>query len=221
MSIMMWHFLYGARVTVDGYTAASMTKYLIITNLAAIIFTTAPIFRLSGQVRTGTLTNLLFRPTSVYTEGLATFLGGQIIYIMLMFALIIMQLPQLGLTTVFLLLVFVSACLLMFYTLTMVLGATSFWIVNIWPLRSAVNAAYLLLGGLYFPLSFLGKRYTLLLSLNPFSLVGDVPAQLVLGTTSTSIFVYLLAVAAWTFLLAGLYWVVMRNGLKRYEGVGV
>ncbi|WP_155286785.1 ABC transporter permease [Lacticaseibacillus zhaodongensis] len=221
VSIWMWRFLYNNQSSIGGYSIENMTKYLIITNLAAIIFSTSPIFRLSSQIRTGALNNLLYRPISIFGEGLATFLGGQIIYIIVLLVFLVAQLISKSPFQMLLLVVYMLACVMMFFTFMMLLGSLSFWLINVWPLRSAVNAAYLLLGGLYFPLSFLGSKYTFLLSLNPFSLVSDVPARLLLGQSGESITTYLAVVVGWIIVFILLYRVVIRKGIARFEGVGV
>lgn len=222
ISIWMWRYLYRGSSSINGFTLSTMETYLIITNIMSIVFTTAPTFRLAGMIKNGVLNTILYRPISVFGEGLATFIGGQFIYIGMGAILVasIMTIQTDFLSAIILLFYFVL-CLLMFYTLTFFLGTVGFWVVNMWPLRSAVNAVYLLLGGLYFPLSFLTKHNLRWLELNPFSLVTDVPARIITGQATQPFIVYLLAVMGWIVIFYLLYRWSWQRGIRKYEGVGV
>ena len=109
----------------------------------------------------------------------------------------------------------------MFFNFMLLLGELSFWIINMWPLRNGINAVYLLLGGLYFPLNMLNKSIYVWIRFNPFSLVTDVPANLIVSGISSKLIVYIIAAVIWLILFRILQKYLFEKGFKKYEGVGI
>ncbi|BDR56277.1 ABC transporter permease [Xylocopilactobacillus apis] len=220
VSIWMWMGIYHAsgHQSINGFLLSDMVKYLIITNLLSILFSTTPIFKLANRIRDGSLNTLLYRPISIYGENFASYLGSQFLYLVV---ILILSVFTFDFKEGLLLGSYIIVSFIMFFTLMMVLGTLGFWLINMWPLRSGVNACYLVLGGLYFPLSFFGTRIVKVLEFNPFSLIADVPARMITGQNTYSIFTYFLANIIWIIVFLGLYKLLLNKGIKKYEGVGV
>lgn len=213
VTVLMWKFI----LTESG-SFQQMARYLLVTNLISLIFTTGPVFQFADMVESGNLSLYLTRPLSLYWYLFNYNLGLQTPLLLLYLILLLFLLKSAG--PVLLLLIYLFLSSLMFFSLMMVLAMLSFWLINMWPLRSGINAVYLLLGGLYFPLNLLGPVYQYL-KYNPFSLVTDFPARLLTGTTDwRDFFANCLAVCCWLLLSVLLEKTLFKKGIKTFEGAG-
>ncbi|MCT3465985.1 ABC transporter permease [Lactobacillus delbrueckii subsp. bulgaricus] len=213
VTVLMWKF-----ILAESGNFQQMARYLLATNLISLIFTTGPVFQFADMVESGNLSLYLTRPLSLYWYLFNYNLGLQTPLLLLYLILLLFLVKSAG--PVFLLLIYLLLSSLMFFSLMMVLAMLSFWLINMWPLRSGINAVYLLLGGLYFPLNLLGPVYQYL-KYNPFSLVTDFPARLLTGTTDQRyFFTNCLAVCCWLLLSVLLGKALFKKGIKTFEGAG-
>ena len=213
VTVLMWKF-----ILAESGNFQQMARYLLATNLISLIFTTGPVFQFADMVESGNLSLYLTRPLSLYWYLFNYNLGLQTPLLLLYLILLLFLVKSAG--PVFLLLIYLLLSSLMFFSLMMVLAMLSFWLINMWPLRSGINAVYLLLGGLYFPLNLLGPVYQYL-KYNPFSLVTDFPARLLTGTTDQrDFFTNCLAVCCWLLLSVLLEKTLFKKGIKTFEGAG-
>ncbi|KRM67618.1 membrane protein [Apilactobacillus ozensis DSM 23829 = JCM 17196] len=221
ISILMWISIYHGtdRHTLNNMALSQMIQYLVITNLTAILFSASPIFRMANQVKSGQLTTILLRPISIYGEQITYYVGSQFPYLCINFGLLLIYSNQ-SLQSKLILITYLTLAFIMFFTTMLVIGTLSFWLINMWPLRSAVNACYLILGGLSFPLTFLGKGIYKWLQFNPFSLVADVPARMVTHLINDST-PYFIAVSSWLIITLLIYRILIKVGIKKYEGIGI
>ncbi|SYW14949.1 ABC transporter permease [Oenococcus oeni] len=222
ITLLMWSTIYGdEHKIINGFNLYQLSQYLIVTNLLSLLFNTYPIFHLANSIKKGQLNTLLIRPISVYGEEIAGFIGSQAHIIFLDILVLSLISHFNSIRTIIIFWIYIVLAFIMFFNIMMCFGTLSFWIINMWPLRSASNAMYLLAGGLYFPLSFFGSQISKWLELNPFALVADVPAKILTGQiVQNSILTYFLAVIIWTILASLTYRVLMKKGLHKYEGVG-
>lgn len=213
VTVLMWKF-----ILAESGNFQQMARYLLATNLISLIFTTGPVFQFADMVESGNLSLYLTRPLSLYWYLFNYNLGLQTPLLLLYLILLLFLVKSAG--PVFLLLIYLFLSSLMFFSLMMVLAMLSFWLLNMWPLRSGINAVYLLLGGLYFPLNLLGPSYQYL-KYNPFSLVTDFPARLLTGATSQrDFFANCLAVCCWLLFSVLLGKALFKKGIKTFEGAG-
>ena len=213
VTVLMWKF-----ILAESGNFQQMARYLLATNLISLIFTTGPVFQFADMVESGNLSLYLTRPLSLYWYLFNYNLGLQTPLLLLYLILLLFLVKSAG--PMFLLLIYLLLSSLMFFSLMMVLAMLSFWLINMWPLRSGINAVYLLLGGLYFPLNLLGPVYQYL-KYNPFSLVTDFPARLLTGTTAQrDFFTNCLAVCCWLLLSVLLGKALFKKGIKTFEGAG-
>lgn len=161
--------------------------------------------------------NYLAKPVSLYWYLYLTYIGSQLPLIIFYLVLGLYFNLNIGFINLILYLIF---CSFMFFNLALVFGSLGFWLINMWPLKSGLFAIYLLFGGLYFPLSMLGKNIYSWLQYNPFSLVTDVPAKLIASNINQTN-IYYLAVTVWLIIFYCIYKKTFKLGLKKYEGVGV
>ncbi|CAM3140843.1 ABC-2 type transport system permease protein [Lactobacillus bombicola] len=197
----------------------NMARYLILTNTTTLIFTTTPLYYLAGLISSGRLSMYITKPISLFWYIFLYSFGRQF-YILIFYLVLLVILSNNFIIVVFLFFYFIVANF-MFFNLMLLLGELSFWIINMWPLRNGINAIYLLLGGLYFPLNMLDKRIYSWLQYNPFSLVTDVPARLIIsGGNTNAIIKYFFVVFLWLVGFNFLRKYIFKIGIKKYEGVG-
>lgn len=196
-----------------------MTKYLLLTNVTAIIFTTYPLYSFADLVSSGKLSMYVTKPMSMYWYIYLYNLGRQSLFLIFYFGLIMIFSKDILVVSALFIYMFIAN--FMFFNFMLLLGELSFWIINMWPLRNGINAVYLLLGGLYFPLNMLNKSIYVWIRFNPFSLVTDVPANLIISGISSKLIVYIIAAVIWLILFRILQKYLFEKGFKKYEGVGI
>lgn len=196
-----------------------MTKYLLLTNVTAIIFTTYPLYFFADLVSSGKLSMYVTKPMSMYWYIYLYNLGRQSLFLIFYFGLIMIFSKDILVVSALFIYMFIAN--FMFFNFMLLLGELSFWIINMWPLRNGINAVYLLLGGLYFPLNMLNKSIYVWIRFNPFSLVTDVPANLIISGISSKLIVYIIAAVIWLILFRILQKYLFEKGFKKYEGVGI
>lgn len=213
VSLWMWYALLKNNNFID------MAKYLIITNTTALIFTTSPLYMLSNLIQSGRLSICLTKPISIYWYLFFYNMGKQLPLLLFYIGLFILFAHNA--LVIFILFMYLALSTMMFFNLMIVLGSLGFWLINMWPLRNGINAIYLLLGGLYFPLTMLGKDLYRWLQYNPFSLITDVPARMIVGNSTNNIMQYYIAVIIWGIVFYYLGKFLFKKGMKVYEGIGV
>ncbi|EFK32554.1 ABC-2 family transporter protein [Lactobacillus delbrueckii] len=135
VTVLMWKF-----ILAESGNFQQMARYLLATNLISLIFTTGPVFQFADMVESGNLSLYLTRPLSLYWYLFNYNLGLQTPLLLLYLILLLFLVKSAG--PVFLLLIYLFLSSLMFFSLMMVLAMLSFWLLNMWPLRSGINAVY-------------------------------------------------------------------------------
>lgn len=224
ISLFTWNAIYlSSKASIIGnFNKNQMLLYIIISNFSSVLFATSIITKLGATVRTGKLTTMLLRPYSILWQDFFEFIGTKFIYLLLYIVYIILSMfIGYGFTYTLLLLVFLISNVLMFFLFMSTLGTIGFYVIQVWPLRSIMNVAFLLFGGLLFPLNLLPQNIYLILSKTPFALVGyhytlalqkSVTPQVVMSNIVLSVI--------WLIIFYILYNYLFKKGLKKYEGMG-
>ncbi|MEK5040233.1 ABC transporter permease [Sporosarcina sp. FSL K6-3457] len=223
--LFVWRAIFMGGGSVESYSLNTMTEYIIIVALIGVIFSSEHIFRTSGLVRNGTLTNILFRPYSFHIENFFVFFGKKVIEILILIFVIIgliffvnfkFNLPS----YLDILLLFSNFILLFIFGAT--LGNLSFWVIQMWPMKPLYGSLMAILGGGLFPLDLLPNYLGKVIEVLPFSLFGYVNAKLIQGNLSTEqISYFLLASITWILIFTIIYIITWRLGLKNYESVNM
>ncbi|MFT9117043.1 MAG: ABC-2 family transporter protein [Sporolactobacillus sp.] len=226
LALFVWRAVYtSTRQTVSGYSLQNMSTYIIVTALIGVLCSMQHSYRLTRLVRSGNLSFILLRPYRYTLESLATFLGSKVTEGVL-FAALLLLLAATGLITpaapspLAVLLLLMNFALL--FCLVCLIGDLSFWLIQMWPLRPLFAALASLLGGALFPLDVLPAALYHVLQWNPFALLFFVNAKLLLTQLPSPILAAdFIASASWAIVFLGLHLLLWKNGLKRYEGMGV
>lgn len=223
MSVFMWQAIYkfSGQETVAGIGQANMSLYLVIVNILTLVFSTEPIFRLSALIRSGNLSVMLLRPVNILMQGFFEYLGRSFPYLLIYMGVFWVVKPISNLLVGLGSLGLFLTIYVMFYMLVTLMGLSSFWLIQIWPMQPVFNACFFLLGGQLFPLQVLPKNFRWLLY-NPFSLAGNQLTMLSIGDMSEEeFFRSFLWALIWILLLGVLIHLFWKRGNLRYEGVGM
>lgn len=230
LSFFMWRAIYAANdgQVIGGYTEKQMLVYIVVVNLLSILFSFEHVVRLGGLIRSGKLTTLLLRPISLLKESFAVFMGQKFIYLAIFIVIYMFSLGSIsieGYNYDFLyfmaLIIFALLAMVMFFLMISAISTLGFWLIQMWPTRPVLNALYLILGGLYFPLNLLPNSIYVWVQYNPFSLVGyqfsnALQGKLEMNTLLLSCVICL----GWALLFFLIYQFNLVKGLKKYEGMG-
>lgn len=224
LAILTWNAIYDGsnHRYIGGYSRPEMFKYLILTSLLFLLFTMEPVFNLSKRVKDGTISAWIIRPISINLESLSTFVGSKILFICIM----IVYLLAVGgsyVSYVIVNVVYFVLSILLWHELMYLIGLLSFWLIQMWPLEPIINAFYLFLGGLLFPLSLLPHYFYEVVRFSPFSLVSSDLIQVVLNVNNVNLsnYIYIFSIIVWYLLLRFFSIMLFKNGIKKFEGVGI
>ncbi|MGK3963882.1 ABC transporter permease [Sorangium sp. So ce118] len=223
VTLFVWRSIFATSPEIQGYTVDEMSAYLVLTALMSIVFSSSHFFRLSDLVRKGTLNAYLVRPYSFLGDSLAVFLGGKVVEAIVIVAAVLLLhasgAPVLEHASPAVLALLCSNLLLSFLVGSVV-GALSFWLVEMWPIKPLYASLMALLGGTMFPLDLLPPAIGDLVQATPFALFGFVNTRALQGALSTrEIAAYLAVSLLWNATCAALYQLLWRRGLRRYEAV--
>jgi len=164
VSLFIWDSIFlNSKISID-YTKSQMFMYIIVSFIIRLIFSSDYIFRLSGLIHNGKLSQQLIKPISLLYEGFSYFIGKKLIVIIL-FVVSFGFLILLGLIheipNLLLFVIFIITNFMMFFYMLSFLSVLGFWLIQMWPLRPVYNAMFAVLGGTLFPLDLLPDRYFL------------------------------------------------------------
>ncbi|WP_125579657.1 ABC-2 family transporter protein [Levilactobacillus cerevisiae] len=224
MACFMWLAVYrfSGSDNIAGIGANQMIVYLIVVNVLALIFSANPIFTLSSLIRSGNLSVMLLRPINYFRQSFWTYLGQATPYLVVYGLAIGLVSPIFHQGWVYVLgsLLLLGVTYGMYFLLISLISLTSFWLIQVWPLRPVLSALFLLLGGQAFPLQILPHAWQWL-TLNPFALAGNQLTLLLLGKLSQSqLWLATGTAVGWLLLAAVLLKIVWRRGIRSFEGVG-
>lgn len=202
-TIFVWRALYSSEEVIGGYNISEITTYLILTSLLSILFAPNSAFRLSNLISNGKLSTLLIRPYSYFLESFSVFIAQKAVQICVVliigtgfFTLNIFQFSFPNLASVILVL---SNFFLLFIFLS-VIGALSFWLIEMWPLRPIYNGLLSLFGGVMFPLDLLPENILNIIQYTPFSLFGYVNTKAIQGDLPLTLII--------NYLIASIFWII-------------
>ncbi len=223
-TIFVWRSIFrGNPAAIQGYSFNELATYLILVSLLTVSFSASHIFRLSGLVRKGTLNAYLVRPYSFLGDSSAVFAGTKAVELVasgavafVLWSAGVVKLHAVSWTA----LVLVFSNFILLFLFGSVLGALSFWLVEMWPMKPLYNSLMALLGGTLFPLNVLPPDLAHVLAYTPFSLFGFVNARALQGAFSqTEVLRFIAVSVGWNIVSYIVYTLLWRYGLRRYEGV--
>ncbi|WP_158702708.1 ABC transporter permease [Paenibacillus faecalis] len=223
VSLFVWLTIFDTTSNVKNYTVTDMISYFLLSALVGVTFSSSHIFRLTRMVRTGQLNMVLIRPYSFLLDSFSNFIGSKMIEFGTTILLAV-TLYSVGLTTWHGISLLELLLLLTNFTLLFIfgsfLGSLSFWLIQMWPLKSLYNSMMAIFGGALYPLDLLPDKWAQLITLTPFPLFGYVNIRLLQGELHyNETLYYLILSVIWLIIFSIGYKILWVKGLKKYEGV--
>lgn len=115
----------------------------------------------------------------------------------------------------------VMACVLG-YCVSFIIGLLAFWMTEIWGIGAMKNLLFSVFAGAVFPLSFLPGHIQRIMMLTPFPYMGYFPAAILLDEgVENNMRQAFQTGAVWSVFLISAVIFLWKNGIKKYESVGV
>lgn len=223
--LLTWSALYQGTDEIGGYRFQDMAIYVLVMNFIGFVFVLSHGSELASSIKSGRLNALLLRPISLTNGLFAKFFAS------LTFNFILITLPLVvlvyafdlnsgfkiqGLTGILLLL-----NLIFCFLFGLLFGLSAFWLDEVWPLTHLVRALIAIVGGLWFPLSFLPRGLETVFIKSPFAHLGYLNGAALMGKLSeTELKLALCQAVVWIMVGLFLYILLLKRGLQKYEAVG-
>lgn len=223
--ILTWAAIFKNHARVGNYDFQGMVIYLVVANISTYLFTTSHALPLGTKIKSGEISANLIRPYSIVREYVAKFLGrlgvnGLLSSLPIIAIMILLGAHhQLQITGLGLILLLTNTVLA--FSVGMCMGSLAFWLTETWPLVHFFRACLAVAGGTWFPLTLLPPPLDTILIHSPFAYLGHINVQVVLGQISREQTVTGIGISlAWSLGFIGLFSLLWKAGLRRYEAIG-
>lgn len=228
----IWSYIYEvkskgvANFTIGGFTFDEMIVYLVLGLLIQTVKNTDLANRISQQIRSGDIAIFLCRPVNFVKSVLVDGIGEKVVPF-LSFAVLLavvtsifkVQTPSLLVLLIF---VVYGILLVLFQIIIEILvGGLSFWVTEIWGIKSSVNQVLWILSGRALPLSLFPTAMQAFLAWTPFLYLEYAFASIYLGKLSVSQALnYMGIFAIWILILLFLTRLLYRRGFGKLTSFG-
>ncbi len=224
----LWHAIFSlsGKGVVQGYDLKGMLRYqgwVLVVSLLAQGYNS---MNLAEDIRMGRISSYLIYPFQFWQFHLASFLGFQVIQIVLasltLLALglsgLILPLTPSALASGILLSALVGA---FWFATSFVIGLISFWLEETWVLRVMLLTISQFLSGAILPLELYPEWMVRLLAWTPFPYMTYAPVKIMAGEYGGSIGTAALTLFVWLLIVGALGSALWRRGLKLYTAAGM
>lgn len=222
VSCAIWKVLYGANASINNISFSMITTNFIISLGLSNAFAIN-----DGAVQTkimdGSISNDLLRPIGFRGALLADNLGNIFFKLLANFtpAVIISGIfigfeAPVSFSAFLLFLLSVVLGFLVFYSLSLIVQMTSFWIINVWSLATITKVIINVLSGAMLPLWFMPDYILNVIKYTPFDSIYFLPVQIYLGQISgTAVLFYFAKQLLWFVVLYGISTLMWKFGQKK------
>lgn len=230
LQVAIWTSLFAAGVAVDLTYKELISYYVFVVCLSRINNGYDIVERFSEAMHQGALEPHLMKPLPYWLQALAGFLGGSVVYLVVLAAALIFDIMwrdwphHLSPVELTVFALSVTAVLLLSQVLTFfvsfVVGLLAFRVVRPELSTSLLILLQTVLGGTLLPPDLWGEPLRGLMTYNPFAFMLAAPAELI---SSREAAVALPAVAfgsVYTVGFAAISWLTWRYMIRRYHGAG-
>jgi len=230
--VILWVAIFRTNTSVNGFTFESAILYFICVPFIGIITRVSVSDTLSEEIRTGTLSNNLIRPFSIWASKLIETITDKIhniltlmpIYIVI-FTLYYLKVEndQLSISGIMYAL-FISMCAIaLHFALDLAIAHLAFWVVDTWAFQHLKNITFSMVGGFNFPYDILSKNVRIIFEFLPFKFFYYTPISYILGIRSgvTALTQDLLQMILWTMLFIVIASLLWKKGLQKYGAYGM
>lgn len=225
----VWTSIANQKGSVNGFTANDFITYYMVLLICDQVTSNIVIHTFGYKIQDGTLSGELVRPIHpMLTNGLInniafkalTMMGLTPIWIILYF----LYKPDFSNMMLRNILLALPAMILAFfigYLLSASITSLAFWTTRVYSIHEFYFALILLFSGQFVPLTLMPKIVQDIAQYLPFQLLIYYPIQLILGKLSAQQIAqgYVMSLI-WLGISGLLFYLVWRNGVKRYSAVG-
>ncbi|MBK7455776.1 MAG: ABC-2 family transporter protein [Anaerolineales bacterium] len=225
----VWTSIANQKGSVNGFTANDFITYYMVLLICDQVTSNIVIHTFGYKIQDGTLSGELVRPIHpMLTNGLVnniafkalTMMGLTPIWIILYF----LYKPDFSSMMLRNILLALPAMILAFfigYLLSASITSLAFWTTRVYSIHEFYFALILLFSGQFVPLTLMPKVVQDIAQYLPFQLLIYFPIQLILGKLSAQQIAqgYVMSLI-WLGISGLLFYLVWRNGVKRYSAVG-
>ncbi len=227
--VLLWLAIYRSQSSVAGYTLANAMAYYLLIPVIGFMTQVVLSDRLGQEIKNGFFSNYLLRPARFWLAAFMGVLAGKLSYLLLVSPVVIGILAYLILNgaihvstpTILPAICVVILAFIFHFVLDLALSFCAFWFDDVWAFWHIKNILFSVLGGVSFPLDFMGGPLRSLLDALPFQYLYYVPIAYLSGKRPLhDLPIDMLTLSTWTLIAAILAVLLWRLGLKKYDAYG-
>ncbi len=219
---LIWKALYQFQENVDGISYSMVVTNFVI-GLALINSYNISDFEIQNKLKDGTIGNELLKPASYKWMILSKNLGNIFFKLLVNFlpAIIISIIflpiaPPVNITAFLLFLFSLILGFLVYFSISLIIQMTAFWIFNVWSMSTIKNVFVNLLSGSLIPIWFMPNSLVSILQYTPFYSIYFLPLNIYLGkVANTEILSGFMMQIFWIILLSFIGSLMWNSGRKR------
>ena len=225
--VLAWFVVLGNRSEVGGYTRGDFITYYLAVTFGWYVVAGTFSQMIGRAIKMGEMNITLVKPYNVVLEKMVREQAWK--FISLLIALPILAVVtymfrsyvtvSLSGVQIFMTMVSFALGAILFAIIEATIGILAFWFVEIWPIADTSMACMNVFGGMLAPLTLMPIFFQRVAAYLPFKYVFFVPVSMLLGKADNPSFELGLQVI-FIVICFGIYSLIWRAGLKRYEGIG-
>ncbi len=209
-----------------GYTRQEMLEFQTWTLIIALLSQSYNASSLAEDIRLGRISTWLLYPFSFLSAQFAAYLSFFLVQIIASGVLLCLA-HLAGFVSIISpsslfggsLLCCISA--LLWYFLQLAAGFLAFWLEEVWVLRVLIQMSIQFLSGAILPLSFFPPEFASWLSLSPFPLMTQIPADVLMGRIPPFEAIHYGLGFVWILIFFVLSRLIFQRGLRLYTAAGM
>ena len=180
---------------------------------------------INANVKQGTLSAVLLRPTNPIIYMYSNFLGGRGVNISMQLILICLGFVFLGGVSIIQIDLFFVSVLVAFvvaFVFNLFIGSMSFWTSEANHLQNVMSHILRVFSGVLIPISFFPETAKKILMYSPFPVLGYLPSVVLQkNMADTEVIMTLASSIIWSIILLPICIWFWKRGVKRYEAIGI
>jgi ABC-2 type transport system permease protein len=226
--VLVWLAILGERESINGFTKGDFIVYYTFVTFAWYIAGGAFARTIGNGIKNGIINTTLLKPYNVILrlgieeqawKALSIFVAlpatGAVLYAFRDIININLEGFQIALLVISL--IFGG---LIFALIEAITGLSAFWITDAWPIIHTVRIFLELFSGRLVPLTFMPPTLLIMANILPFKYIFYVPTSILLNK-SQHVILEISIQFLFVVILFGLYKIIWRFGIRKYEAIGV
>lgn len=230
-TLILWIAIFTENVSISTYNISDTVLYFLFIPIIGSFTFVILSDEMGREIRQGFLTNYLLKPQNIVVDAFTRILAIKVnyivvtlpIYLFITITVCIVLFHGLPITlfSIFMAFVLVIFGFLIHFFLDIAVTWLSFWIGDVWAFAHFKRVAFLMFGGMMYPLDFAPPSIRTIIDWLPFKYLYYIPNAYLLGKRHTdSLFLDIMIAIFWIVLFYFLNRLLWRIGLKKYEAYG-